>query len=52
VYSERIWLPPLACQSLTSWSKSDIGRRPAMMSVIPSVNAWLMLSPLADCVAE
>src|SRR5689334_14635844 len=52
VYSLRMVSPPLDCQSFTSWSKSDSGRRPTTMSVRPSVMVWFKLKPLVKLVSD
>src|SRR5215469_15275683 len=52
VYSDRMVSPPLACQSLISWSKSPSGRRPTTMSVTPSDIVWARLKPLVKLVAD
>ena len=50
--SSRTVSPPCARQSLTSWSRSDSGARPAAMPDTRSKISWSMLTPLLAAVAE
>ncbi len=50
--SVRIASPAFARQSVTSWSKSENGRRLNRMSATPSWNVWSAETPLRDCVGE